>query len=73
MSSSHHVGFEESPLQVDVVVRQGLVDGSQDFLGDVLTALQVVVAIREDLRLHDGDDAMLSKRQSGLSNPVWLV
>lgn len=59
VSCGHHVGFEQGALQVDVVVRQGLVDGSQDLLSNVLAALQVVVTIREDLRLDDGDDAVL--------------
>lgn len=63
MSGGNHVGFEEGALQVDVVVRQGLVDGSQDLLSDILTALQVVVAIGQNLRLNNGDDAVL--REAG--------
>lgn len=30
-------------------------------LCDVLAAFQVVISIRQDLRLYDGDDAMLAK------------
>lgn len=63
MSRGNHVGFEQGALQVDMMVRQGFVDGSQDLLGDVLATLQVVVAIRENLRLDNGDDAML--REAG--------
>lgn len=59
VSGSHHVGLEQGALQVDVVVRQGLVDGGQYLLSDVLAALQVVVTIRQDLRLHNGNNSML--------------
>ena len=59
MSGGNHVGLEQCSLQVDVVVGQGLVDGSQDLLSDVLAALQVMVSVGEDLRLDDGDDAVL--------------
>lgn len=62
VSGSDHVGLEQGTLQVDVVVRQGLVDRSQDLLGDVLAALQIVVTIRKNLRLDDGDNAMLTKK-----------
>lgn len=55
----NHVGLEQGALQVHVVVRQGLVDGSQDLLSDVLATLQVVVTIGENLRLDDGDDTVL--------------
>lgn len=61
MSSSNHVGLEQRALQVDMVVGQGLVHGSQDFLSDILAALQVMVSIRQNLRLHDGNNAMLGK------------
>ena len=61
MSSSHHVGLEQGALQVDMVVRQGLVDSSQDLLSNILAALQVMVTIGEDLRLNDGDNAVLRK------------
>lgn len=62
VSGSDHVGLEQGTLQVDMVVRQGLVDCSQDLLGDVLAALQVMVTIGKNLRLDDGDNAMLRKR-----------
>lgn len=64
VSGGDHVGLEQGALQVDVVVGQGLVDGSQDLLSNVLAALQVVVAVRENLGLNDGDDAMLRKVQT---------
>lgn len=62
VSSGDHVGLEQSALQVDMVVRQGLVDSSQDLLGDVLATLQVVVAVGQNLGLNDGDDAVLRKK-----------
>lgn len=62
MSGGDHVGLEQSALQVDMVVRQGLVDSSQDLFGDVLATLQVVVAIGQNLGLHDWDDAVLRKK-----------
>lgn len=55
----NHVGLEQGALQVHVVVRQGLVDGSQDLLSDVLATLQVVVTIGENLRLDDGNNTVL--------------
>lgn len=64
MSCSNHVGLEQSALQVDMVVRQGLVDGSQDLLCDVLATLKVVVAVRQNLGLHNRDDAVLGKKVS---------
>lgn len=62
MSSGDHIGLEQSALQVDMVVRQGLVDSSQDLLCDVLATLQVVVAVGQNLGLHDGDNAVLRKK-----------
>lgn len=62
MSGGDHVGLEQSALQVDMVVRQGLVDSSQDLLSDVLATLQVVVAVGQNLGLHNGDDAVLRKK-----------
>lgn len=64
MSCGNHVGLEQSALQVDMVVRQGLVDSSQDLLCDVLATLKVVVAVRQNLRLHDRDNAVLGKKVS---------
>lgn len=64
VSGGDHVGLEQGALQVNVVVGQGLVDGSKDLLSNVLAALQVVVAVRENLRLNDGDDAMLRKART---------
>ncbi len=73
MSGSHHVGLEQGALQVDVVVGQGLVDGSQDLLSDVLAALQVMVTVREDLRLDDGDDAVLRNTKIKEVKKILLV
>lgn len=70
VSSGNHVGLEQGALQVDVVVRQGLVDGSQDLLSNVLAALQVVVTIRENLRLDDGDNAVLRKAETKSVNVI---
>lgn len=39
MAGGHHVGFEESSLQVDVVVAEGLVHSSQDLPGDILISI----------------------------------
>lgn len=64
MSGGNHVGLEQGALQVDVVVGQGLVDGSQDLLSNVLAALQVMVTIRENLRLDNGHDAVLRKAET---------
>lgn len=64
VSGSDHVGLEQGTLQVDVVVRQGLVDRGQDLLGNVLAALQIVVTIRKNLRLDDGDNAVLRKTRT---------
>lgn len=61
MPGCNHVGLEQGALQVDVVVGQGLVNSGQDLLSDVLAAFQVVVTIRKNLRLNDGDDAVLRK------------
>lgn len=47
-----------------MVVGQGLVAGSQDLLSNVLAALQVMVTIGENLRLDDGDDAVLRKAET---------
>lgn len=64
VSGSDHVGLEQGTLQVDVVVRQGLVNRSQDLLCNVLAALQIMVTIGKNLRLDDGDNAMLTKKNT---------
>lgn len=64
VSGGNHVGLEQGALQVDMVVGQGFVDGSQDLLGDVLATLQVVVTIRKNLRLNNGNDAVLRKAET---------
>ena len=57
-SREHHVGLEEGALEVDVVVAESLVDGRQSPLGGVDAGLEVVVAVGEDFRLHDGAEAV---------------
>ena len=57
-SREHHVRFEEGALQVDVVVAESLVDGCEGPLGRIDAGLEVVVAVRQDLRLHDGAEAV---------------
>lgn len=59
MAWGDHIGLQQGAFQVDVVVTQSLVDSSQHLLSYILTALQVMVPIREDLRLHNGHDAVL--------------
>lgn len=66
VSGSDHVGLEQCTLQVDVMVRQGLVDCSQHLLGNVLAAFQIMVTIRKNLRFDDGDNAMLKTTQSNV-------
>lgn len=66
VSGSDHVGLEQCTLQVDVMVRQGLVDSSQHLLGNVLAAFQIMVTIRKNLRFHDGDNAVLKTTQSNV-------
>lgn len=44
-----------------MVVGQSFVDSSQHLLSNILGALQVVITIGEDLRLNNGDNAMLRK------------
>lgn len=59
VSSCHHIRFQQGALQVDMVVGEGLVHSSQDLLCDVLATLQVMISVRQNLRLHDGDYAIL--------------
>ena len=72
MSGGHHVGLEQRALQVHVVVGQRLVHGGQHLLRHVLAALQVVVAVGQDLGLHDGDDAVLPTRDRSSYGPVLV-
>lgn len=62
MPGSHHVGLEQSALQVDMVVRQGLVHSSQNLLGHILAPLQIMFTIRQNFRLHDWHNAMLMRK-----------
>lgn len=42
-SNTNHVGLEEGTLEVDVVVVQSLVDGSQNNLSHLLGTVQVML------------------------------
>ena len=56
VSREDHVGLEEGALQVHVVVAQRLVHGCEDLLASDHAGLEVVVPVRQDLRLHDGSE-----------------
>ena len=58
-TSSDHVGLQQSTLQQQVVVLDGLVGGSQNLLGDLDAGLEGVGTIRQDLRLDDGDQTVV--------------
>lgn len=53
-----HVRFQQRSLQENVMVGQRLVDERENRLGDLLGAVQVVIAVGEDLGLDDRDDAV---------------
>ena len=59
MARGDHVGLQQCAFQIDMVVTQSLVDSSQDRLSYILAALQVMVPIRENFRLHNGYNAIL--------------
>ncbi|CAN7986146.1 unnamed protein product, partial [Ixodes hexagonus] len=59
LSRSHHVGLEQGALQVDVVVVEGLVHGSQHLLSHLLGTVQVMVSVRKHLGLHNRHNATL--------------
>ena len=54
-----HGRLEEGALEVDAVLRQVLVHLSENLLLDAGGRLEVVVAVHENLRLDDGDEAGL--------------
>jgi hypothetical protein len=54
-----HGGLKEGTLKVNTVLRAGLVDLSEDLLLDSGGLLDAVVAVHENLRLDDGDEASL--------------
>ena len=58
LSGSYHVRLQESAFQEDVMIVEGLVDGSQDGLGDFLGAIQVVITIGQHLRFDDRNQAV---------------
>lgn len=57
-AGADHVGLEEGALEHDVVVREGLVHGSEDALGGGGGHLDGEVAVHEHLGLDDGDKAV---------------
>ena len=59
LACSHHVGLQESPLQEDIVIRQGFVAESKDLFCDFLCSGQVVITIWQNFRLNNGDNAIL--------------
>ena len=56
-AAGHHARLQNCSLQVDVVVRQGFVDGGQDLLRHLHVPLQGVTSLPADVRLYDGDQA----------------
>mmetsp|Transcript_15975 Transcript_15975/g.35376 ORF Transcript_15975/g.35376 Transcript_15975/m.35376 type:complete len:304 (-) Transcript_15975:303-1214(-) len=54
-----HGGLEDGALEEDAVIAEGLVHGSQHLLLHLGGALDAVVAVHQDLRLHDGHQAGL--------------
>ena len=59
-----HVGLEETSLQVYVVVGERLKLGCQDFLRGFRAGVDVVAAVRDNLRLHDRDKSLRLANQS---------
>lgn len=57
-AGGHHVRLEESALEEDVLVVEGLVARGDDLLGDGAADLEVVITIHEDLGLDDGHEAV---------------
>lgn len=49
LAASHHVGFQQSSFQEDVVVVEGLVHSGQHSFSHFLGAFQFVVAIGQNL------------------------
>ena len=56
-AAGHHARLENCPLQVDLVVSQGFIDGCQDLLRHLHVPLQRVAALPADVWLDDGDQA----------------
>ena len=55
---SDHVRLQEATLQEHLVIVQSLEDGCEDSLGDGLADFDAVVAVHQDFRLDDRDDAV---------------
>ena len=49
LTGRHHVRLEQSALQKDVVVVQSLINSGQHGLCHLLSAIQVMIAIRQHL------------------------
>ena len=73
-AGSDHVGFEETALEVDVVVFQSFEDLCQDFLGDLLGLLDAVRPVAKDLGLHDRHQSvhLADRRVTGQTPGVLL-
>lgn len=56
MARGHHIGLEQSPFEVYMMVTQGLVYSSQDLLCNILATFEVMVSVRQNLRLHNRHD-----------------
>uniref|UniRef100_A0A6B0V584 Uncharacterized protein n=1 Tax=Ixodes ricinus TaxID=34613 RepID=A0A6B0V584_IXORI len=68
-----HFGLEQGALQVDVVVVEGLVHCRQDLLRHLLGPVQVVVAVREHLWLHNWHNAALLAAGGVASEHVGIL
>lgn len=53
VAAGNHVGFQESSLQVYVMVAEGFVDRSQNFFGDFLAPLNGMVAIGQNFGFNN--------------------
>ncbi|CAN7987442.1 unnamed protein product [Ixodes pacificus] len=73
LACGDHVGLEQGALQVDVVVVEGLVHRRQDLLSHLLGPVQVVVAVREHLRLHNWHNATLRNPGGVASEHVGIL
>ena len=58
-TSSDHVGLQQSTLQQQVVVGDGLVGSGQHLLGDLDAGLEGVGTVRQDLGFDDGDQTVV--------------
>ena len=60
MVGDDHVGLQQCAFQIVMVITQSLVDSLQYHTAScILAALQVMVPIRDNFRLHNGYNAIL--------------